>query len=253
MNTVLQAVIFDVDGTLVDSERHGHRVAFNRAFEAFDLPYEWDEDLYGELLHTTGGQRRIDGYLAGQGVDEAERAELAPALHKRKTEILEEMVDAGAIELRPGAARLVEELGREGVARAVGTTGSRRWVERLLAHTLPGIEWDALVAGDDVTNRKPDPEVFTTAIEKLGVDPGEAVVVEDSVEGLEAARAAGLCCVVVVNGYTADHDLAGADLVLDGFGEPGAPAAVLADPHGIGCDGILTATVLRTLLREGPR
>ena len=245
----LKAVIFDVDGTLVDSERHGHRVAFNRAFAAFDLPYEWDEDLYGELLHTTGGQRRIDGYLASRGVAEEERAELAPALHKRKTELLEEMVDGGMIELRPGAARLVRELGGAGVARAVGTTGSRRWVERLLRHTLGDVDWDVIVAGDDVTNRKPDPEVFTTALEKLGAEPGAVVVIEDSAEGLEAARAAGLCCVVVVNGYTADHNLAGADLILDGFGEPGAPAAVLADPRGTGCDGILTAGLLRTLLR----
>ena len=249
----LRAVIFDVDGTLVDSERHGHRVAFNRAFEVFDLPYRWDEDLYGELLHTTGGQRRIDGYLAGQGVAEEERAELAPALHKRKTELLEEMVDGGMIELRPGAARLVRELAGAGVARAVGTTGSRRWVERLLRHTLGDVDWDVIVTGDDVTNRKPDPEVFTTAMHELDEKAGDVVVIEDSVEGLEAARAAGLRCVVVVNGYTVDHDLAGADLVLDGFGEPGAPAAVIADPRGTGCDGILTTAVLRTLLRQASR
>lgn len=249
----LRAVIFDVDGTLVDSERHGHRVAFNRAFEAFDLPYEWDEDLYGELLHTTGGQRRIDGYLAGRGVAEAERAELAPALHKRKTEFLEEMVDGGMIELRPGAGRLVRELADAGVVRAVGTTGSRRWVERLLGHTLGDVDWDVIVAGDDVTNRKPDPEVFTTALKELGEEAGGAIVIEDSAEGLEAARAAGLCCVVIVNGYTAEHDLDGADLVLDGFGEPGAPAVVLADPHATGCEGILTTDVLRTLLRQASR
>ena len=245
----LQAVIFDVDGTLVDSERHGHRVAFNRAFEAFELPYRWDEELYGELLHTTGGRRRIEGYLAGQGVAEDERAELAVALHERKTAILEEMVDGGMIELRPGAERLVRELADAGVSRAVGTTGSRRWVERLLRHTLGDVDWDVLVAGDDVTNRKPDPEVFTTAVKELDLDPGGMVVIEDSFEGLQAARAAGLRCVVVVNGYTADHDLAGADLILDGFGQPGAPAAVLADPHEIGGDGILTADLLRTLLR----
>jgi HAD superfamily hydrolase (TIGR01509 family) len=245
----LRAVIFDVDGTLVESERHGHRVAFNRAFAAFELPYVWDEDIYGELLHTTGGRRRIEGYLLGQGVAEAEAAELAPALHERKTELLEEMVDAGMIELRPGARRLVRALADAGVARAVGTTGSRRWVQRLLRHTLADVEWDVIVAGDDVTNRKPDPEVFTTAVKELGEDPGNVVVIEDSVEGLEAARAAGLCCVVVVNGYTAEHDLAGADLLLDGFGDPGSPAAVLADPHGTGCDGILTPGLLRTLLR----
>jgi len=245
----LRAVIFDVDGTLVDSERHGHRVAFNRAFEAFGLPYSWDEELYGELLHTTGGRRRIEGYLLGQGVAAAEAAELAPALHERKTELLEEMVDGGMIELRPGAARLVRELGGAGVARAVGTTGSRRWVERLLRHTLGDIDWDVIVAGDDVTNLKPHPEVFTTAVKRLGTDAGGVVVLEDTVEGLQAARAAGLCCVVVVNGYTADHDLTGADLVLDGFGEPGNPAAVLDDPRGTGCDGILTTGLLRTLLR----
>ncbi|HWI03335.1 MAG TPA: HAD-IA family hydrolase [Acidimicrobiales bacterium] len=245
----LQAVIFDVDGTLVDSERHGHRVAFNRAFEAFDLPYRWDEDLYGELLHTTGGRRRIENYLAGEGVAEGERAELAAALHERKTAILEEMVDDGMIALRPGAERLLEELAGAGVARAVGTTGSRRWVERLLRHTLGDVEWDAIVAGDDVTSRKPDPEVFTTAVKELGQDPSTIVVIEDSTEGLQAARAAGLCCVVVTNGYTADHDLSGADLVLDGFGEPGAPATVVADPHATGCDGILTTALLRTLLR----
>jgi HAD superfamily hydrolase (TIGR01509 family) len=248
------AAIFDVDGTLVDSERHGHRVAFNRAFEAFGLAYRWDEDLYGELLHVTGGRRRIDGYLADQGVPEAERSELAPALHARKTEILEALVDDGAIELRPGAARLLEELSAAGWALAVGTTGSRGWVERLLHRLLPGTAWDAVVAGDDVSARKPDPEVFLLALRELDLPgPDRAVVIEDSAEGVAAARAAGLRCVVVVNGYTRDHDLTGADLVLDGFGEPDRPATVLADPHGTGCAGILDVELLRTVLRcPGP-
>ena len=247
----LRAAIFDVDGTLVDSERHGHRVAFNRAFEEFDLPYRWDEELYGELLHTTGGQRRIEGYLAGEGVPEEGRTELAKRLNTRKTEILEELVDEGAIELRPGAQRLLEELAEAGVALAVGTTGSRRWVDRLLRRMLPGVSWDVVVTGDDVTARKPDPEVFTVAMEKLGLDgPAGAVVVEDSAEGVAAAHAAGACCAVVVNGYTVDHDLTGADIVLDGFGEPGEPASVLADPHDTGRDGILTVGLLRTLLQR---
>jgi len=246
----LRAVIFDVDGTLVDSERHGHRVAFNQAFEAFDLPYRWDEDRYGELLHTTGGQRRIEGYLAGEGVEEDGRSDLARALHVRKTEILSQLVDEGAIEVRPGVARLLDELAGDGVALAVGTTGSRRWVVPLLRRMLPGVRWDVIVAGDDVTARKPDPEVFTSALGKLGLGgPAGSVIIEDSGEGLAAARAAGVACAVVVNGYTTDHDLAGADLVVDGFGDPEAPAAVLADPHRTGCDGILTATVLRTLLQ----
>lgn len=249
MTVTTAAVIFDVDGTLVDSERHGHRVAFNRAFEAFGLPYVWDEELYGELLHTTGGRRRIAGYLVGQGVPEDEAGDLARRLHARKTEILQEMVDAGVVEVRPGADRLLAELAAAGDVRlAVGTTGSRGWVERLLRRLLPNVEWDAVVTGDDVTNRKPDPEVFLVALRQLGLAaPRDAVVVEDSAEGVAAARAAGMRCVVVVNGYTADHDLSGADLVLDGFGTPGAPAKVLADPHGTGCDGILDASVLRII------
>jgi len=246
----LRAAIFDVDGTLVDSERHGHRVAFNRAFEALGLPYSWDEATYGRLLHVTGGQRRIDRYLAGEGVDAAERAELAPAVHARKTELLQVLVDEGAIEVRPGVERLLGELAAEGCALAVGTTGSRGWVERLLRRLLPDVTWDVLVTGDDVGARKPDPEVFVRALEELGLSgPEEAVVVEDSEEGLAAARAAGLGCAVVVNAYTTDHDLGGADLVLDGFGQPGSPAAVLADPHATGCVGILDAALLRTLLR----
>ena len=254
MTEELRAAIFDVDGTLVDSERHGHRVAFNRAFEELDLPYRWDEELYGELLHTTGGQRRIEGFLAGEGVSEEGRTELAKALHIRKTEILEQLVDDGVIEVRPGAQRLLEELGDAGVALAVGTTGSRRWVDRLLRRTLPDVSWQVVITGDDVTARKPDPEVFTTAMEKLGLDgPAGAVVLEDSAEGVAAAHAAGTCCAVVVNGYTVDHDLTGADLVLDGFGEPGEPAAVLADPHGTGSDGILTVDLLRTLLQRPSR
>jgi beta-phosphoglucomutase-like phosphatase (HAD superfamily) len=245
----LRAVVFDVDGTLVDSERHGHRVAFNRAFEEFDLPWRWDEERYGELLHVTGGRRRIDTYLAGEGVPEAERAELARALHARKTEILNAMVGEGSIGVRPGVARLVDELAGAGCALAVATTGSRGWVDGLLRRVLPGTEWAAVVTGDDVTARKPDPEAFEVALQRLAADPATTVVVEDSGAGLAAARAAGLACAVVVNGYTAGHDLAGADLVLDGFGEPGSPAEVVADPHGTGCHGILDPGVLRMLLQ----
>lgn len=243
-------MVFDVDGTLVDSERHGHRVAFNRAFEAYGLPWRWDEEEYGELLHVTGGQRRIDGFLAGQGVSGAERAELTPALHAAKTAILKAMVEDGAIELRPGVTRLLGELAGAGCALAVGTTGSRGWVDGLLRRLLPDTSWGAVVTGDDVAVRKPDPEVFEVALKRLGLaEATGAVVVEDSAEGLAAASAAGLACAVVVNGYTRGHDLAGADLVLDGFGEPGAPARVLADPHASGCDGILDLAVLRMLLR----
>jgi HAD superfamily hydrolase (TIGR01509 family) len=244
----LAAVVFDVDGTLVDSERDGHRVAFNLAFEEFGLPYRWDEDEYGELLHVTGGQRRIDGYLASQGVTVAEREDLAPALHARKTEIIQTLVDEGHVAVRAGAERLLVELRDDDIRLAVATTGSRSWVDRLLRRLLPDIEFQVVVTGDEVTHRKPDPEAFSVALERLGTSPDQAVAIEDSGEGLRSAQDAGLRCAVVVNDYTAGHDLSAADLVLDGFGEAASPAEVLADRRSTGCSGLLDAATLRRLL-----
>jgi len=242
------AVIFDVDGTLVDSERHGHRVAFNRAFEAFELPYRWDEDEYGALLAVTGGQRRLHHYLEGQGMGSDERERLVPELHRRKTEILSEMVESGRLEPRPGAPRLLAELAARGCRLAVATTGSRGWVDGLLAALFAGVTFDAVVTGDEVDERKPDPEAFVVALERLGVDAAHAVAVEDSAEGLRSAKGGGLATVVVVNGYTEDHDLAAAELVLDGFGRPGEPARVLADQANTGCRGVLDAETLDRLV-----
>jgi HAD superfamily hydrolase (TIGR01509 family) len=240
----LQAVVFDLDGTLVDSERHGHRVAFNLAFEQLDRPWRWGEEEYGELLHITGGQRRLDRYLTDQGVAEEERRDLVPALHARKTEILNHMVEEGRIELRPGARRLLDEATGSGLAVAVATTGSRGWVDGLLRRLVTGVDFAAVVTGDDVEHRKPDPEAFVLALERLAVGADHAVVVEDSSEGLEAAAGAGLACVVVVNGYTSGHDLGGAELVVDGFGTPETPATVLADRVGSGFDGMVDVAVL---------
>ncbi len=244
----LEAVIFDVDGTLVDSERHGHRVAFNQAFEEAGLPYSWDEDTYGELLRTTGGQRRLHRYLEQQGMDEDERAEVVPRLHGRKSEIFKGLVEAGKLEVRPGAARLLSELQDSSTAIGVVTTGSGHWVRALLGQIVPDVHFDVMDFGDDVSERKPHPEAYDVALDRLEVDDTGAVAVEDSEEGLEAAQAAGLPCVVVVNGYTEDHDLSGADLVLDGFGEDGLPAGVLADPHSTGCGGILRRETLEQLV-----
>lgn len=245
------AVIFDVDGTLVDSERDGHRVAFNLAFEEFGLPYRWDVDEYGRLLRTTGGRRRIENYLVRQGVPEEERSHLAARLHERKTELMQGLVAGGQVEVRPGARRLLDELAAAGVPLAVATTGSRGWVEKLLDRLLPGVDFGVIVCGDEVENRKPDPEAFLVAVEKLATSPAETVVVEDSAEGLEAAVAAKLPTAVVVNGYTRDHDLDAAGLVMDGFGEPDAPADVISDRAGTECRGVLDLGTLTRLLKTG--
>jgi len=243
------AVIFDVDGTLVDSERYGHRLAFNAAFEAFDLPYRWDEETYGRLLRTTGGQRRIEGYLAEQEMDEASRVPLARDLHIRKTGLLVDLIDSGALQARPGVARLLGELTEAGVRLAAATTGSRGWVDRLLGCTLPQFRFDVVVTGDEVSHRKPAPDAFTEALHRLGVGVEAAVAVEDSYEGLTSAKAAGLVCVVVVNRYTADHDLSAADLVLTGFGAPKDRAQLVAGT-AVDFSGLLDLSTLTTLLGD---
>lgn len=248
----MKAVIFDVDGTLVDSERDGHRVAFNLAFEELGLPDRWNVDLYGELLGTAGGERRLEDWLRDHGRSEEERRRLAPALHRRKTELFKVLVAEGRVEPRPGVDRLLDELTGAGVRVAVATTGSRDWVAPLLDSHFGAGRFDVVVTGDDVVERKPDPSAFTIALERLGLDAdghhgqaGGVVAVEDSRNGVVAATGAGLVCVAVVNDYTKAQDLSEAVLVLDGFGSPTRPAKVLADPHGVDPPGQLDLDTLR--------
>lgn len=213
----MQAVIFDVDGTLVDSERDGHRVAFNLAFEEFGLPHRWDVEPYGRLLDVTGGQRRLHTYLEGQNMGGDERDDLVPRLHARKTELFQELVANGCIDARPGAGELLDDLEEAGTRLAVATTGSRAWVEPLLERLFGLDRFSPVITGDEAPVRKPDPSAYLAALQGLGLPAPAVLAVEDSANGLVAARAADLRCVVVVNNYTRDHDLAGANLVVDSF------------------------------------
>jgi HAD superfamily hydrolase (TIGR01509 family) len=250
----LDAVVFDVDGTLVDSERDGHRVAFNQAFSELGLPFVWDAVRYGELLAVTGGERRIRWYLSNDrtgralGWSPAEVAEVAQKAHRRKTEIFAAMVDAGAVPARPGVGRLIEELRATGVALAVATTGSARWVRPLLDQQFgPGC-FAAVVTGDDVPARKPCPDAHVAALRLLGVEPDRTVAIEDSAAGAMAAKMASVPCVVVANDYTGPGVAQQAALGLDGFGDPAAPAQVLADPFEVCPIGVLGARSLRQLV-----
>ncbi|MDA8067167.1 MAG: HAD-IA family hydrolase [Actinomycetota bacterium] len=216
-----RAVIFDVDGTLVDSERDGHRVAFNRAFAEAGIPDRWDPEEYGRLLAVTGGQRRIAHHLAARGMPRAEAASLAAALHRRKTEIFAEMVRAGEIAPRQGVPELLDALRAHGVTVTVATTGTGAWVRPLLDRLFGPERFAVVVTADEEPALKPDPAAYRMVISRLGIEPVEAIAVEDSANGLRAARAAGLTCLVVSNDYTSGQDFAGAAAVFGGFGAGG--------------------------------
>lgn len=242
---VLEAVVFDVDGTLVDSERFGHRVAFNGAFACLGLPFHWDEATYGKLLLVPGSERRLEHFLAGEGVPAGERRRLVVLLHAEKTRRLRRMIDDGRIPPRPGVTHLLGELASSGIRLGVATAGTRSWVVSLLERVFPAIRFQAVVTTSDVATPKPDPACYRLALKRLGVAAPNALAVEDSAPGLAAASGAGLSSVVVVNDYTAGHDVEGAALALDGFG---AEARVLSDPYGLEPRPPLTLATLRAVL-----
>jgi HAD superfamily hydrolase (TIGR01509 family) len=194
---MLQALIWDVDGTIAETERDGHRVAFNVVFEAFDLPWRWDIEQYGRLLHITGGRERLlhdfEQRQLAQPQPGAERDLLAWALHQRKNHVYAELVASGAIQARPGVLRLMQQARQAGLRQAIATTTSRSNVEALLGRLL-GAQWrelfDAVVCGEDVERKKPDPQAYRLALQQLGVPASAALAIEDAEPGLRAALAA---------------------------------------------------------------
>jgi HAD superfamily hydrolase (TIGR01509 family) len=247
----LDAVVFDVDGTIAETERDGHRVAFNRAFERYGLPDRWSVEEYGNLLDVSGGKERLRHYLGGRGMAPEELDDLVPKLHAAKNEFFLELVREGSIPLRPGIDRLLDELAAAGVRTAVATTGSRDWVLELIP-VLLGAErrarLDPIVTRQDCNHLKPDPELYLIALERLGCPPERAIAVEDSSLGLTAAKAAGMACVVLRNGYTRDQDFTGADLVVDDLGSKESPAVVVDDPRSAVTDSLVGPATLERLL-----
>ena len=246
----LAAVVFDVDGTLVDSERDGHRVAFNLAFSEFGLPDRWDCAEYGRLLATTGGQRRLHRYLSEQGMSQEERDDLVPKLHHRKTELFMAMAGDGKVPARPGVERLLDELDQAGLPVAVATTGSRAWVDPLLDRLFGLDRFRVVVTGDQAAARKPEPDAYLLALDRLGTAAPETVAVEDSDNGVRSARAARMPVVAVANDYTSGQALEGAALVMDGFGERVRPARVLRGDAALAPDGLVTLSTLRAAARS---
>lgn len=222
----LDALLFDCDGVLADTERDAHRVAFNIAFRERGLNTEWDEPLYGRLLETGGGKERMTAYWNEQKnwpqgiVNDADKQTLVKALHARKTELFMELVEAGKVPLRDGVARLVNEAREAGVPVAVCSTSNERAVQRIVDMLGKASDGIQVFAGDVVPKKKPSPDVYILAAERLGVDKSNVCVVEDSFIGLSAARAAGMACVVTRSTYTQDEDFSKAQLVLNSLDDP---------------------------------
>ncbi len=222
---VMKAIIFDCDGVLADTERDGHRVAFNKAFAEKGYATEWGVELYGKLLEVSGGKERMKHYFDNYGwpSDVADKDASIKELHKLKTEFFMQIIESGELPLRPGVARLVDEAIAAGVTLAVCSTSHERAVN-LVVEKLLGPErkasFSAILAGDVVSKKKPDPEIYNLASERLGFDPSKCVVIEDNRNGLLSAKAAGMYCAITTNGYTKDEDFTEADLVVSELGDP---------------------------------
>ncbi len=229
----LEAIIFDVDGTLADTEE-AHRLAFNDAFADFGFEWRWDRALYKELLKTGGGKQRIRRYMETRHADgfvEPGLGDKIADLHKRKTELYGRRLDSGAIPLRPGVERLIRQAHNEGTRLAIATTTSRANVAGLFAATMGqgALDWFEVVgAGESVAVMKPSPEIYLLVLEKMSLAPSVCLALEDSANGLKAALAANVAVVVTPATYTVDDDFSGALAVIGDLGEPGRPFRVLA-------------------------
>ncbi|WP_394886060.1 HAD-IA family hydrolase (plasmid) [Mesorhizobium sp. AaZ16] len=226
----LKALLFDVDGTLAETEEL-HRICFEEAFANAGHDWEWPRDIYRDLLKITGGKERILHYLDRMSLDiGADAATRVAALHAEKNRLYALRTKFG-VALRPGVRRLITEARGRGVAVAIATTTSRSNLDALLAAAFgrAGAAWfSAIVTGEDVSRKKPDPSAYLQVLGLLGLAPSECVAFEDSLNGLVAAKTAGLPVVLTPSIYTEHENFTGADCVVSDLGEPGRPLRHIA-------------------------
>jgi HAD superfamily hydrolase (TIGR01509 family) len=215
----LKALIFDVDGTLADTEE-AHRCAFNDAFRHHGLDWNWSRPRYAQLLLTTGGKERLRAFIDSLPLTRAQRARLTdriPEIHSTKTGLYTRMIAQGRVPLRDGVARLMDEAGAAAIQLAIASTTTLSNIEALLTTNLgPGAleRFTVVGAGDQVRHKKPAPDIYELVLHELNRAAEDCVAVEDSRNGLQAAQLAGLFTIVTPSFWSETEDFAGADLVL---------------------------------------
>jgi HAD superfamily hydrolase (TIGR01509 family) len=228
----LKAIFFDMDGTIIDTEKDGHRVAFNEAFARLGINAEWDVAKYHQLLQIAGGKERMKFFFQGEGKEflPAEKSidDFVQQLHLLKTEIFVSLIESSKLPLRPGIKRLMQEANEKGILIGICTTSNEKAVKAIVNSLLTGIKIDLILAGDIVANKKPDPEIYLLALQKTGLAGDEVLVVEDSENGLIAGKAAGIKVLVTVNEYTKNENMTGAEAVITSLGDENEKANVLA-------------------------
>lgn len=230
----LKAVIFDVDGTLADTEE-AHRQAFNVTFKEFGLPWYWDVELYVELLAVAGGKERLAHYcrcVDPQRLTQPDGMDFIARLHQRKTRVYERRVEMGEVPARPGVVRLIRELIEADIRLAIATTTSRANVDVLLATTLADLPpdcFEVIGAGEQATAKKPAPDVYFWVLNQLALPGATCMVIEDSRNGVRAALGAGIPVLVTESAWTHRDDFTGAVAVLPDLG--GVDLAALKHWH----------------------
>ena len=250
----IKAIFFDQDGVIIDTERDGHRVAFNEAFKKMGFDVQWDEDYYHELLQIAGGKERMKHDLHTRGfgkeVKPEDETQVIQDLHKLKTSLFIELIESGKLPLRPGILRFMKEGMKEGLTLGICTTSNERAAHAIAYNILKDIHFEFVLAGDIVSKKKPDPEIYNLALSKMGFKPEECLVIEDSRNGTLAAKAAGMHVVATTNRYTEKEDLSDADLIVRCLGDPDGEKGTMSKGNVLGYDGVLYVSQLIDYFQE---
>jgi HAD superfamily hydrolase (TIGR01509 family) len=246
----LQALLWDVDGTLAETEFEGHRTGFNLAFQEVGLPWHWDRHTYRELLSVSGGRERLTAHRARRGEAPWSREELEQLMGIKQRHYIR-LVAEGAVALRAGVAPLIAEVQADGIPQAIVTTSSRSAVAALMEGLGPSLAgaFAFWICGEEVARKKPDPQGYQMALTQLALDPESVLAIEDSVAGLEAATAAGLRCLITLSELSRQErpeTFAKAVAVIDSL-EVGGPSLPLVDGPARDQPGV-TLTALHQLV-----